>query len=653
MLFSCASYESEIREIAQLQNARDAAGLLKLPYHKSSQVQSRFALACASVQDSAFAPRLAELLQNSNVDVRKSAAFALGQIKTATETIRRAIQSEQPAEIKEILIQSLGKVGAKKDFVWLMENLESRQSHGGFGFAAIYFHQHGISTESGVDFLSEMIRSDVKNLRWEGWYALSKLKNTDFSSFENDAIFGLESESDKEIREAIASAMTNMKTEAIRARLFELLIEPNWRLQVNALQSLSAHSWDNLEEIDGLFSAINSENEHVAMTALKIAGEKAKNFKQEILKKVRNILDNSSTSERVKAQAYVTLASLNPGEPFETFKKDWYEKDSFFRYQMLDAASKLNDKSALFMIVDQMGFDDIAGTRALEIFVETWREKIKTEGRSKIFGLYEPLFKFLISGDPAKGCIAASALSDSLIADSSKIDGLLGALLYLGENTNENAEVIVELLRSIGNFKNAGSIPYILPLVNHKNPLIAKAAREAYKKVDGSKKRFKPLAKKTLQSINWEIIEKYGDLPVVEIQTEKGTISVELYSQIAPSTVGNFLNLVENGFYDGLVFHRVVSNFVIQTGDPRGDGWGGSESEIATEITNLPFVRGSIGMASSGKDTETSQFFICHSAQRGLDSHYTNFGTVISGVNVADKIQIGDKIETITIRSKQ
>lgn len=654
ILFSCVSYENEMREIARLQNDRDAAGLLKFSNHKSSQVQSRFALACASVQDPIFVPRLAELLKSPDAGVRKNVAFALGQIKSTAETIRRAIQSEQSEEVKEILIRSLGKVGAKEDFIWLIKNLESHQSHGGFGFAVTHFHRLGIDITAGMDFLSEMIRSEMETIRCESWYALSKLKDVDLSVFEQDAISRLQNESNEEIREAIVASMGNMKSEKIRDRLFELLIDPNWRLQVNALQSLSEHSWDNLKEIHSLLSAINSKNEHVAMTALKIAGEKAKNedFKQEILKQVRQILKNSSTPERVRGQAYVTLASLNPDEPFETFKKDWYATGPFFRYQMLDVASKLNDKSALLMIIDQMGFDDIAGTRALEIFVEKWREKIKIEGKNNIFGLYEPLFQLLVGGDMAKGCIAANALGDSLIANPERIDGLWGALLYLGKDTKANAEVIAELLHTIGNYKNEDSIPYIFPLVNHKNPMIAQAAREAYQKVGGSKKQFKPITKKTLQSINWEIIDKYGELPIAEIHTEKGIISVELYPQIAPAAVGNFIKLVENGFYNGLFFHRVVSNFVIQTGDPRGDGWGGSKSEIATEITNKPFVRGSIGMASAGKDTETSQFFICHSSQRHLDANYTNFGMVISGMDVTDQIQFGDEIKKITMRKR-
>ena len=106
----------------------------------------------------------------------------------------------------------------------------------------------------------------------------------------------------------------------------------------------------------------------------------------------------------------------------------------------------------------------------------------------------------------------------------------------------------------------------------------------------------------------------------------------------------NFIKLSENKFYNGTVFHRVVSNFVIQGGDPGGTGYGGPGYSIRSEFSPLTYERGMVGMASSGKDTEGSQFFITHSATPHLDGRYTIFGKVIGGMDVVDEIMTGDSV---------
>jgi len=138
----------------------------------------------------------------------------------------------------------------------------------------------------------------------------------------------------------------------------------------------------------------------------------------------------------------------------------------------------------------------------------------------------------------------------------------------------------------------------------------------------------------------------------VILTTSKGEIILDLWPHVAPLTVANFVYLAENGFYNGLTFHRVVSDFVIQGGDPRGDGWGGPEYYIPCEYNNKPYVRGSIGIATAGKDTGGSQFFICHTEQPHLNGRYTNFGMVINGINVVDRIQIDDKIIKVVIKKE-
>jgi cyclophilin family peptidyl-prolyl cis-trans isomerase/HEAT repeat protein len=140
-----------------------------------------------------------------------------------------------------------------------------------------------------------------------------------------------------------------------------------------------------------------------------------------------------------------------------------------------------------------------------------------------------------------------------------------------------------------------------------------------------------------------------GKNPTAIFHTKKGSIRVELFASDAPMTADNFMQLARSGYFNGLAFIRVVPNFVIQGGDPRGDQNGGPGYQIRDEINLKPYTTGSLGMALSGKDTGGSQFFITHSPQPHLDGGYTVFGQVIEGLDVVLRIARGDTIERIDI----
>jgi cyclophilin family peptidyl-prolyl cis-trans isomerase len=133
------------------------------------------------------------------------------------------------------------------------------------------------------------------------------------------------------------------------------------------------------------------------------------------------------------------------------------------------------------------------------------------------------------------------------------------------------------------------------------------------------------------------------------IDTDRGSIQVELAVLDAPLTVENFVTLARKGYFNGLSIHRVVPNFVIQDGDPRGDGEGGPGYTIRDELNQRPYLRGTVGMALDWEDTGGSQFFITHSPQPHLDAKYTVFGRVIDGIDIVDKIQQGDVIRRIRV----
>tara|TARA_B100000508_G_scaffold141026_1_gene145236 strand:- start:8262 stop:8693 length:432 start_codon:yes stop_codon:yes gene_type:complete len=137
------------------------------------------------------------------------------------------------------------------------------------------------------------------------------------------------------------------------------------------------------------------------------------------------------------------------------------------------------------------------------------------------------------------------------------------------------------------------------------------------------------------------------------IKTNRGEMKVEFYEQDAPKTVENFVKLSKDGFYDGLTWHRVLPDFVIQGGCPKGNGTGGPGYAIDCELDgdNQYHDRGVLSMAHAGRNTGGSQFFICHSRNNTahLDGNHTCFGKVVEGVDVIDKIRVDDAIEKIEI----
>ncbi len=144
-------------------------------------------------------------------------------------------------------------------------------------------------------------------------------------------------------------------------------------------------------------------------------------------------------------------------------------------------------------------------------------------------------------------------------------------------------------------------------------------------------------------------LARTGKRIIANVNTEKGAFVLELLPDDAPLTVDNFVELARRGYFNQIAFHRVVPNFVVQGGDPRGDGNGGPGYQIRCEINEVPYARGAVGMALSGKDTGGSQWFITHSPQPHLDGGYTVFARVVEGMDTVDRITRGDRILGINV----
>jgi cyclophilin family peptidyl-prolyl cis-trans isomerase len=260
----------------------------------------------------------------------------------------------------------------------------------------------------------------------------------------------------------------------------------------------------------------------------------------------------------------------------------------------------------------------------------------------------------LNDSDPITRATAADILG------SAKSDSALMLLIQAASHNDTSSDVDLcrSLVGALGNYadsslKGQAALTALFPYLRHSNRIVRQDAAAAMK--DFTPKNFEIGEFDTLHLQDYQnIISEYsGKIAKAIIYTNRGTIVVVLHKADSPLTSANFIYLAKQGFYDGLTFHRVVPDFVIQGGDPRGDGSGGPGYMIREEINGPQifnhFTRGTIGMATSGRDTGGSQFFICLSPQPHLDGRYSSFGLVTDGFEVLDKIEIGDKIDSVRV----
>jgi cyclophilin family peptidyl-prolyl cis-trans isomerase len=212
----------------------------------------------------------------------------------------------------------------------------------------------------------------------------------------------------------------------------------------------------------------------------------------------------------------------------------------------------------------------------------------------------------------------------------------------------------IAIIGALAKQKNAAANEAIKTALNSQNHLIRRRA-VALLKANGAGDFSDRIG--TVQTRNKlmdyrRAIARFGKRVTATLVTSKGSFTIEFLPEEAPLTIDNFIQLARRGYFNGQTIPRVVPNFVIQAGDPRGDQNGGPGYSIRCEINEVVFERASVGMALSGKDTGGSQWFVTHSPQPHLDGGYTVFGRVIRGMDVVDGIARGDTIRRVIVNEK-
>ncbi|MEJ2543391.1 MAG: peptidylprolyl isomerase [Calditrichaceae bacterium] len=402
----------------------------------------------------------------------------------------------------------------------------------------------------------------------------------------------------------------------------------SWQIQYYAIP-IAASLKDSVltERISAL---IKSSNNYVNLIALEYLADADEDLA------ISAIVEQFGKEKNLykKGQIIKILAKYYPEKAYSFVMQNLDKGDSKFKAQLLDALASIKSKMALRILKQFINVDD-------PILICSAFDNLKRIGI-----LNKSDITTLLNSDHFS-CVALAL--EYCIEKNKTLDSELLLKIYKKFNRISQFEVQLQVINYIKKNSPPSSI--------HPDSLMQYASHDVIRKqvFKSFKKSFSKSWKNWSSGFNHasvlvpDSISYYSSNPIIEIETERGNIEIELYSSVAPYTVYSILRLIQNNFYDGLTFHRVVPDFVIQGGDPTGSGWGGPDYLIPSEDNYNSFIQGSVGIATSGFDTGSSQFFICQSEQPHLNGNYTLFGQVTKGMDVVNSILPEDKILTVKI----
>ena len=675
----------DIKDILSMQDMRTLGENRKLlNYLKSddTKIVCSTLMALANITDSSTVDRIGDILLNhAGEKERFYAAFALGQIGNdkCTQYLLKALKKEGSDISLESILDNLGKIGDVHSFDELIAYASVKGANSpGFVLAVARYAIRGIKNDKAVALLLENLNSGAtqKDLELYTAYAFFRMRNRQLLLPAKERILSMTVSENAESRMwafgALGYAGDNKDYEYALNQLFK---EKDWRVKVNILNSLPVFQKNNNAELNNLLceaisAMANDENINVRITALRTAGilfsdSAADNPAQETIKQ---FLESYFPPDKAidypeKGEAIISYGKIFKDASKEIILSKYSETENYdLKPFIVRAFGYFNDGMIYKELTDSIRADVVRyneknGVISGEMiqnkiwagiyfaYVETLgalKKKVNKENQNIIRLI---LGEFTGSKDPQIVDACLNSLNDSIFINTRNETGLVLTYDFSDLNYPKDKEVMILIINEFGELRTKEAIPLLEKTLKVPNYDVAKTAAKALKSITG--KDFKVIAKPKTD-FDWNYLNKIQKRLFVNIKTELGTIKIKLDLSDAPFSVMNFVKLSEKGFYNGTDFHRVVPNFVIQGGDPMNTGWGGPDYSIRSEFSPVHYTTGVFGMASDGKDTESSQFFIMHSPHFHLDGRYTVFGYVVNGQDVVDKIWLGDKVENIT-----
>ncbi len=566
--------------------------------------------------------------------------FALGQLGShakSTEYIHDKLDDDRlPFTVRQKLLSTYGQVS---DSTAGIELLDKYKFEPGMGYAIANYFLRGIDLPNSRMFLHNALMQNETTDQFEVLYALYRI-TPDSISYKK--ITEMLSSDDNEISAVVKSyalgCLRKLRMYPDNEFGLSLLDHNDWKIRAEAARTIIYNRFSSTEKINKYFNLLSDANPNVSRTAatsirdIQFVGKEQLGY---VKKSIQNALDNNDLTENTRGELFVSLCSLFPdmtpefiddyeGEVVSEFIYSslyFYNSNPAWKFEFLkDRIPDATEPELLHMVPPLLALHSN--------FVED-------EEYSKV------IITLLRSNYPS---------TVSLIADG--IDSL-----FIQRNASILQQVALE--KSFEHFNDPNFIESVFSLVNLSKK-ISNDFEQSILDIIRSSKLFsvrsfaadrlgiKANEGKVIPDLD-KMIEMAFEYSSALVKTSKGSFRIELMPHVAPVSVGNFCLLASKRYFDDVVYHRVVPNFVIQTGDPSGTGWGGPGYEIVSEFSTTEFNRGFVGMASAGPNTEGSQWFVMHNNYPHLNGRYTVFGEVVDGMEIVDLIDQDDKIISIEL----
>lgn len=605
------------------------------------------ALSFASLRDSSAAVALHPLLGDAVEDVRIAAAFALGQIgrRESEAALIKSFVGNDTSSVHQrfnaVVLEAIGKCGSMAS----LRNIAAVSTYKSYDTLllegqcrAIYRFGlrdsvHPAATARMVAYVYDDQLPAPARLMAAHYLARTKNIAPDSAQAVMIAAGFVRASGNPEIQMALATALGKSATGPAFGILSKVIgREQDWRVRCNLIRALAKFDYDTVRSL--VTPLVHNANPHVSRTAAEFFIENGRaqdgDYYWRIARDNGGLPMLSQIALYRASNKFLSGKTTPESKDYVNFRLKEIFQQSKKPYERAACLLALAEFGWNYRWIHDKGFPDphpavkSAAAEAIKTIAERpsfftfFGEAAKGARRE----LYNYLRELTAAGDA--GMIAAGAtaftaptLNFRTIRDSARLDDLKTALTKL--NMPRDVEAAMALDEVIAWFEGQSKpAPRKIPW-NH--------------------------------PVDWALLKTVSEKTEATVATSKGKIVLELYPIWAPGSVASFIALAQGGEYDGKNFHRVVPNFVIQGGCPRGDGYGALEFTLRTEIGLAWYDReGYLGMASAGPDTEGSQFFITHSPTPHLDGRYTIFGRVKSGMEVVHNIQPGDAIEKVTIQ---